>query len=174
MRHLFAMAVACVTLFGFFGNAEPLSPQKQTDGEPAKESSLNGFAKIPKNPGFSFAKGLSARQPGMKPPKNATGEKSPISEDYFLAIYPVTNGDYNAFCKETGHKIPNYWQGGTFPKGADIRRLWTTIHRAKMHTASLICAEIAGNGHRPSLKLPTAQNADRKSMPSAAVPGMPI
>ena len=76
----------------------------------AEENTLSGFVRIPKNPAFSFANVLQGRAPGRRAEQKA-GEKSPIASDYWLAIYPVTNAEYAAFCKETGHSTPKYWKG---------------------------------------------------------------
>ena len=84
----------------------------------AEENELKDFVKIPKNQEFTFANPLRSQGGAVRMDKEQ-GEKSPIAEDYWLAVYPVTNGDYAAFCKETGHRVPSYWDGGTFPKGKE-------------------------------------------------------
>ena len=56
------------------------------------------FVSIPANPGFAFARDLQSRGP-----RGNAGEKSPIAKPYRLAKYPVTNAEYSAFCKDTGH-----------------------------------------------------------------------
>ena len=84
----------------------------------AEEKELKDFVKIPKNQEFAFANALQERTPG-KPLEKKAGEKSSITEDYWLAVYPVTNSDYAAFCKETGHAVPKYWEDGTFPKNKE-------------------------------------------------------
>ena len=50
---------------------------------------------------------------------NAGGESSPITDDYYLSAYKVTNKQYAAFVAETGHKTPSYWENGTYPEGKD-------------------------------------------------------
>ena len=70
------------------------------------------FAVIPANPDFAFARDLQSRGP-----RGNAGEKSPIAKTYRLAKYPVTNAEYSAFCKETGHRPPRYWRNGNFPEG---------------------------------------------------------
>ncbi|MBR4222269.1 MAG: SUMF1/EgtB/PvdO family nonheme iron enzyme, partial [Victivallales bacterium] len=77
-----------------------------------------GFVRIPANSSFAFANALAERKPGMRA-TSAPGEKSPIKEDYYLAVHPVTNEEYAVFCKATGHRSPKYWTGGTFPKGKE-------------------------------------------------------
>ena len=84
----------------------------------AEDDELKDFVKIPKNQEFTFANPLRSQGGALRMEKEQ-GEKSPIAEDYWLAVYPVTNGDYAAFCKETGHRVPSYWDGGTFPKGKE-------------------------------------------------------
>ncbi|MBP5640407.1 MAG: SUMF1/EgtB/PvdO family nonheme iron enzyme [Victivallales bacterium] len=82
----------------------------------AAEKAPDGFVHISANRGFAFANALVERKPGMRG-ASVPGEKSPIEKDYCLAVYPVTNEDYAAFCKATGHKKPKYWTNGSFPKG---------------------------------------------------------
>jgi len=44
--------------------------------------------------------------------------KEPIILGAFeIARYPVTNAQYKAFVDATGHRTPDHWEGGTFPKG---------------------------------------------------------
>ena len=45
------------------------------------------------------------------------GELSPITEDYYLSKYKVTNEQYKAFVDETRHKAPGYWKNGSYPTG---------------------------------------------------------
>ena len=78
----------------------------------AAEVPSEAFVKIPANPGFAFARSLDAHS-------RTTGEASPIPGAYCMAKYPVTNGEYKAFCDATGHRPPRYWQDGKFPEGKD-------------------------------------------------------
>ena len=70
------------------------------------------FVPIPANPDFAFARDLQSRGP-----RGNAGEKSPITKSYRLAKYPVTNAEYSAFCKATGHRTPRYWRNDNFPEG---------------------------------------------------------
>jgi formylglycine-generating enzyme required for sulfatase activity len=36
--------------------------------------------------------------------------------DYFIGKYPVTNAEYQAFVRETGHSPPRHWDGETYPE----------------------------------------------------------
>ena len=65
------------------------------------------YIPIPENRKFVFARSLQGN----------SEEKSPIEHPYRLARYPVTNAEYAAFCKATGHRTPPYWRNGKFPKG---------------------------------------------------------
>lgn len=70
------------------------------------------FVHIPANPNFSFARSLESHS-------RTAGEKAPITKDYILGKYPVTNFEYAEFVKATGHPTPRYWRNGTFPKGKE-------------------------------------------------------
>ena len=78
----------------------------------ATEVPSEAFAKIPANPGFAFARSLDAHS-------RSTGEASPIPGAYCMAKYPVTNGEYRAFCDATGHRPPRYWKNGAYPAGKE-------------------------------------------------------
>lgn len=47
------------------------------------------------------------------------GEISPITNDYYLCKYKVTNEQYSNFIKETNHKTPSYWINGKYPEGKE-------------------------------------------------------
>ena len=102
--HMKVQAIICTALISLFAMAA--------------ENTLSGFVRIPKNPGFAFANAIQERTPGRRSEQKA-GEKSPIASDYWLAVYPVTNAEYAAFCKDAGHSTPKYWRGGTFPQGKE-------------------------------------------------------
>ncbi len=78
----------------------------------ATELPTEKFVKIPANPEFSFSRSLVAHSRDV-------GEKSPVAKPYYIGKYPVTNAEYAEFIKTTGHKVPRYWNNGTFPKGKD-------------------------------------------------------
>ena len=75
--HMKVQAIICTALISLFAMAA--------------ENTLSGFVRIPKNPGFAFANAIQERTPGRRSEQKA-GEKSPIASDYWLAVYPVTNG----------------------------------------------------------------------------------
>ena len=72
------------------------------------------FVRIPANPDFVFARDLQSHGP-----RGEAGEKSPVVRPYRMAKYPVTNAEYAAFCKATGHRPPRYWRNGDFPAGKE-------------------------------------------------------
>ena len=37
--------------------------------------------------------------------------------EYLIGKYPVTNGEYQAFVRDTGRQPPSRWDGGKYPKG---------------------------------------------------------
>lgn len=43
--------------------------------------------------------------------------RSPIQQDYYLSARKVTNGEYQAFVNETGHRAPSCWGDGGYPEG---------------------------------------------------------
>ena len=116
----------------------------------ADELKLDGFVKIPKNPDFSFSKALAVRQPGKKF-QEAKGEKAPVENDYFLALYPVTNGEYATFCKETGHGIPKYWKNGTFPAGKERH----PVLEVSVNDVMAYCAWFGKKNPNWTFRLPT-------------------
>ena len=69
---------------------------------------VSALVRIHARPDFAFRKDLS---------NNDGGEPSPITEDYYLSKYKVTNAEYRLFLQETGHKAPSYWSGSSFPQG---------------------------------------------------------
>lgn len=72
----------------------------------------DSFVYILANPRFTFSRSLdSSRRQG--------GEKSPITQPYCLAKYPVTNAEYQAFTDTTGHPAPKYWKNGKYPAGKE-------------------------------------------------------
>jgi hypothetical protein len=76
----------------------------------AAEVPSERFVRIPANPNFTFSRSLKARS-------RSEGEPFPIKQAYILAKYPVTNSEYAEFVKATGHRVPRYWQKGTYPNG---------------------------------------------------------
>ena len=48
-----------------------------------------------------------------------SGEASPITNEYYLSAYKVTNAQYAVFLSETSHKAPSYWKNGKYPDGKD-------------------------------------------------------
>lgn len=39
---------------------------------------------------------------------------------FYIDKYEVTNGEYFRFCKETGHKFPEFWNSNVFKSGTDF------------------------------------------------------
>lgn len=59
-------------------------------------------------PDFTFRSDLT---------NSAAGEQSAINKDYYLSAYKVTNAQYAEFAAQTDHKVPSYWENGTYPQG---------------------------------------------------------
>ncbi len=66
------------------------------------------FVLIPANASFAFNTNVTN--------KSAT-EVSPITADYYMNKYFVTNAQYKAFCEATNHAVPKYWANNTYPTG---------------------------------------------------------
>ena len=58
----------------------------------------------------AVAKGLSKDFAKAEQPQHS-GELP----DYFIGKYPVTNAEYRAFVRETGHSSPRHWDGESYP-----------------------------------------------------------
>ena len=69
---------------------------------------LSSLVHIKARENFSFRNDLSNK---------GDGEASPITQDYYLSKYKVTNAQYKAFLDETSHRAPKYWKNGTYPSG---------------------------------------------------------
>ena len=83
-------------------------------------------------------------------------------EDTCIAKYPVTNGDYAKFVKETGHQPPRYWKGGAFPAGKDKHPvLWVSLRDANAY-----CAWLGGKDAAHSYRLPTAAEWEAAAGPT--------
>ena len=74
----------------------------------APDASGSDLVHIPAREDFAFRSDLTNR---------VAGEVSPITADYYLNAYPVTNEDYAAFVSDTGHRAPGYWKNGSYPDG---------------------------------------------------------
>jgi formylglycine-generating enzyme required for sulfatase activity len=52
--------------------------------------------------------------------KGRRDEKPPHTvyvDSFYIARYPVTNAQYEEFVVATGHRLPSYWKGETYPRG---------------------------------------------------------
>lgn len=52
-----------------------------------------------------------------------------------LDPYEITNAQYAAFAKATGHRLPYHWQGGSFPAGEDK----IPVYNVSWHDADTYC-----------------------------------
>lgn len=74
--------------------------------------SLEQLVKIDPNPDFHFhTKVQSGGGSGEM------GEESPITWEYYMAQYPVTNAMYKEYLDATGADSPQYWENGSYPEG---------------------------------------------------------
>ncbi len=67
---------------------------------------------IPANPDFEFFSNVHAGGGSGEP-----GEASPITWDYYMAQYPVTNAMYKEYLDDVGGEVPAHWADGTYPEG---------------------------------------------------------
>lgn len=111
--------VMAVSLFipGAYASAEA------ADGYVIPEAAANADAiafspdqlvKIDPNPDFAFHTAVQSGGGSGEP-----GEASPITWEYYMAQYPVTNAMYKEYTDATGAKVPSYWENGTYPEGKD-------------------------------------------------------
>ena len=77
-------------------------------GETADDPIISALVHIDARENFAFRNNLS---------NSGTGESSPITQDYYLSKYKVTNAQYKVFIDETGRKTPSYWKNSTYPAG---------------------------------------------------------
>lgn len=67
-----------------------------------------GFVAVPAAPDFAFAEKLE----GEETPKCA------VSNDFLMAVYPVTNVQYADYLRDNATaRPPSYWKGGVYPAG---------------------------------------------------------
>jgi hypothetical protein len=67
--------------------------------------------------------------------------------EYFIGKYPVTNTEYRAFVKETGHEPPSDWEGNEYPENKGGHPVVTV----SWHNAVAYCrwlSEMAGKPYR--------------------------
>ena len=83
-----------------------LSPDKYPILSTSDET-IESLVKIPAREDFSFRMTLN---------NQSGGELSPITEDYYISAYKVTNKQYKVFIDETKHKAPSYWKNNTYPQ----------------------------------------------------------
>ena len=74
----------------------------------AGDSLITSLVHIAAREDFAFRSNLS---------NSGAGESAPITQDYYLSKYKVTNAQYKTFLDETSRKAPRYWTNGTYPKG---------------------------------------------------------
>ncbi len=89
----------------------PIDPSAVQEGYGAVDSAdplLASMVRIAARPDFQFRSDLTNKE---------TGEASPITNDYYLCAYKVTNSQYAEFVAATSHKAPKYWKNGTYPEG---------------------------------------------------------
>lgn len=81
------------------------------DSESVIKFSPDQLVEIESNPSFHFhsaiAKGGSY---------SGVGEDAPITENYYMAQYLVTNAMYKDYIDSTGAKAPSYWKNGNYPE----------------------------------------------------------
>lgn len=70
------------------------------------------LVKIDPNPDFHFHTKVQSGGGSSE-----MGENSPITWEYYMAQYPVTNAMYKEYLDATGAEAPQYWENGVYPEG---------------------------------------------------------
>ena len=79
-----------------------------------------------------------------------------------IARFPVTNGDYAKFVKETGRRPPQYWKDGAFPAGRERHPvLWVALRDAEAY-----CAWLGAKDSEHSYRLPTKDEWEAAAGPT--------
>ena len=85
-----------------------VSLQIPVQAEESADEIISSMVRVEAREDFAFRSNLS---------NNDVGESSPITKEYYLSKYKVTNRQYKQFVDATGHKAPSYWKNGTYPAG---------------------------------------------------------
>ena len=100
------------------------------------------MVRIPARPEFAFRADLT---------NHSGGEAAPISNNYYLCAYPVTNEQYAVFTSVTGHRTPGYWNGGTYPEG----KARHPVLGVSYTDATAYCAWLSTQSEQWDFRLPT-------------------
>lgn len=101
MKKFLSLAIFCCIVLSLFISIGASSLNNE-------DTIISSLVFVEKREDFAFRYSLSNDSPG---------ESAPISSDYYLSKYKVTNAQYKAFCDATSHKAPSYWKNGSYPVG---------------------------------------------------------
>ena len=114
---------------------------------------LSAMVKIDAREDFAFRSNLT---------NNGTGESSPITKDYYLSKYKVTNAQYKEFVDATGHKAPSYWKNGTYPAGKADH----PVLNISYSSAAAYCSWLSSQYEDWQFRLPTEAEWENAAMGS--------
>ena len=119
--------------------------------EAADDPILSALVHIDAREDFAFRYDLT---------NSGTGEVAPITEDYYLSKYKVTNAQYKAFCDATDHKTPKYWKNGSYPEG----KAEHPVLNVSYSDAVAYCAWLSGQYEDWNFRLPTEAEWENAAM----------
>jgi len=117
----------------------------------AEDDLIVSLVRISARPDFAFRTDLT---------NSKAGEASPITQDYYLSAYKVTNEQYAVFLKETGRKAPGYWKNGTYPAGKGDH----PVLNVSYSDAVSYCSWISAKYDNWTFRLPTEAEWENAAM----------
>ena len=116
-----------------------------------KSSVIDSMVRIAARPDFTFRYDLSNQN---------SGELSPITEEYYLSKYKVTNAEYKAFTDATGHKTPGYWKNRNYPQ----EKADHPVLNVSYSDAMAYCAWLSAQHDGWTFRLPTEAEWENAAM----------
>ena len=76
--------------------------------------------------------------------------------EFYVDVYPYTNGQYEAFVRDTGHRPPPHWNGREVPPGLEEH----PVVNVSYHDAQ-VCAEWRSEKEGRTYRLPTEEEWEK-------------